>query len=378
MSKPTDQINRREIYLQAIASGNFESLPEPLTREEAYLKYIAENSGGGVTDYADLENKPSIEGTTLLGDKTLSDIGVTQAIADAISNFKRYPTANAAKLAAKRMTFMSPSGTVYNTITDEMKAGFLNKSYDGWELGQVLKDTDTGLGWTVVDFDELNGCVVLACFDIPTEYNYAHAQSFWAGTILGDDPTAFQAWTQALHASIRNVIGEDIYVDPILNASYVPGVSTVEQICAKTSNINFFVPNNILNGGRFKVANGVLFAKTKNLFQNFDVTYGVSSFVNDTSNFLGAAMTRINDNPVADAQATKFDNYPLDTTKRTFALFKNPVMQQLLLNDVKLLNDIVMNNTGIFAMMYSNTDKALVHGRGNSNAIKMIPCLFVR
>lgn len=78
MAKPTDQLTRKEMFLQAIASGTAENLPDPLTREEQYLKYIAENGsgGGGTTDYADLDNKPQINGITLSGNKSLSDLGI--------------------------------------------------------------------------------------------------------------------------------------------------------------------------------------------------------------------------------------------------------------------------------------------------------------
>lgn len=51
------------------------SLPEPITREEMYLKEIADNSGSGVSSYEELTDKPSIGGTELSGDMSLSDIG---------------------------------------------------------------------------------------------------------------------------------------------------------------------------------------------------------------------------------------------------------------------------------------------------------------
>ena len=47
----------------------------------AFMKKIAKNavdnseSGGGTSDYSDLENKPTINGVTLEGNKTLDDIG---------------------------------------------------------------------------------------------------------------------------------------------------------------------------------------------------------------------------------------------------------------------------------------------------------------
>lgn len=43
----------------------------------ASKQYIDEHGGGGgTTDYADLENKPKINGTTLSGNKSLSDLGI--------------------------------------------------------------------------------------------------------------------------------------------------------------------------------------------------------------------------------------------------------------------------------------------------------------
>lgn len=50
---PEKPLTRKELLLSAIAGANEgETLPEPVTREEQYLKYIAENgSGGGSGDY---------------------------------------------------------------------------------------------------------------------------------------------------------------------------------------------------------------------------------------------------------------------------------------------------------------------------------------
>lgn len=38
---------------------------------------VLEPSGGGTTDYEELDNKPSIEGNVLVGDKTLAQLGIT-------------------------------------------------------------------------------------------------------------------------------------------------------------------------------------------------------------------------------------------------------------------------------------------------------------
>lgn len=80
-----DPITRRELYLAKIEGQDVE-IPEPITREEHYLYDIAMNGGGGggggTKDYNSLLNKPQIEGHTLEGNMSLSDIGDTP-IADA-------------------------------------------------------------------------------------------------------------------------------------------------------------------------------------------------------------------------------------------------------------------------------------------------------
>lgn len=45
-----------------------------LPKQEIKLGF--ERGGGGTSDYRSLTNKPSIEGTVLIGDKTLPQIGV--------------------------------------------------------------------------------------------------------------------------------------------------------------------------------------------------------------------------------------------------------------------------------------------------------------
>lgn len=82
MALPNETLSREEVFLKAAALGDASNLPEPLTRVEEYLKYIAENGsgGGGTSDYEQLNNLPQVNGTTLVGNKSLSDLGITQAI----------------------------------------------------------------------------------------------------------------------------------------------------------------------------------------------------------------------------------------------------------------------------------------------------------
>lgn len=83
---PEEPITREEQYLSAIAgvTAATEIPPEPLTRVEAYLDKIVKNGGGGggggTTNYNALENKPQINGTTLSGNKTSSDLGLQSAV----------------------------------------------------------------------------------------------------------------------------------------------------------------------------------------------------------------------------------------------------------------------------------------------------------
>lgn len=78
MAELPNPINRFEQYLNAIATGDPSGLPTPINREEVYLDYIAQNGGGGGggDNYNALSNKPKINGVTLTGDKSGSDLNL--------------------------------------------------------------------------------------------------------------------------------------------------------------------------------------------------------------------------------------------------------------------------------------------------------------
>ena len=74
-----EPITRKEKYYAKI-NGQDVEIPQPITREEHYLYEIAKGGGGGgggTKDYEQLLNKPQIEGNTLQGNMSLSDIGDT-------------------------------------------------------------------------------------------------------------------------------------------------------------------------------------------------------------------------------------------------------------------------------------------------------------
>ena len=78
---PSEPITRKERYLAKAAGQEVEIPSEPLTREEAYLKAIANagSGGGGTNDYDELLNQPQINGNTLTGNKTASDLGLADS-----------------------------------------------------------------------------------------------------------------------------------------------------------------------------------------------------------------------------------------------------------------------------------------------------------
>lgn len=70
--------SRAEEYLN-YALKNQEDYPEPISRMDYYLLSVAQevrSGGSGTTNYADLTNKPSINGVELSGNKTLAELGV--------------------------------------------------------------------------------------------------------------------------------------------------------------------------------------------------------------------------------------------------------------------------------------------------------------
>lgn len=73
-----DPITRKEMFYDAILGNTATSaLPDPVTREEVYLKDIAENGGGGgegTRNYNQLINRPKVNNVVLEGDKTTEDL----------------------------------------------------------------------------------------------------------------------------------------------------------------------------------------------------------------------------------------------------------------------------------------------------------------
>lgn len=85
-------IIRKEKYL-AKAGGQDVRVPDPpITREEMFLKAIADNSGG-TSDYSDLSNKPKINNVELNGNKSWADLGLSNPmhIAGRVDTYQDLP-----------------------------------------------------------------------------------------------------------------------------------------------------------------------------------------------------------------------------------------------------------------------------------------------
>lgn len=81
MSTLDEPITRQELYLSYLNGNTDITLPEPITRVERYLYALcvsggAGGGGEGTSNYNNLLNLPSIEGMTLKGNKKLSDLGI--------------------------------------------------------------------------------------------------------------------------------------------------------------------------------------------------------------------------------------------------------------------------------------------------------------
>ena len=74
-------INERPIAVE-ISQSDYDALStaEKHDPKKVYYIYDAPGGGGGTDDYNDLENKPNINGVTLVGNKSLDDLGLDSSL----------------------------------------------------------------------------------------------------------------------------------------------------------------------------------------------------------------------------------------------------------------------------------------------------------
>lgn len=116
MSDIPSPISATEKYLSKMAGSYSGDLPSPASRDEIFMYYAAINSGGGgegTTDYTQLENKPSINGVTLTGDKTTSDLNLSTDL----SNYYTKPQTDA-KITEKVAEIVSDAPEDFDTLKE--------------------------------------------------------------------------------------------------------------------------------------------------------------------------------------------------------------------------------------------------------------------
>lgn len=109
-------ISTTEKYLSKMAGSYSGDLPSPASRDEIFMYYAAINSGGGgegTTDYTQLENKPSINGVTLTGNKTTADLN----LATDLSNYYTKPQTDA-KITEKVAEIVADAPEDFDTLKE--------------------------------------------------------------------------------------------------------------------------------------------------------------------------------------------------------------------------------------------------------------------
>lgn len=126
MSTSDAPITRKEMYLNAIATGDASGIPEtPYTREEMYLDAIAKGGGGGGGSAdAALVVVATVEGTTSTLNKTWQEIDAGNYIAvrrrdDGIQEFITRIAAGKTgfSVTAGETTYECAEGTDYPSYT---------------------------------------------------------------------------------------------------------------------------------------------------------------------------------------------------------------------------------------------------------------------
>lgn len=116
MSDIPSPISATEKYLSKMAGSYSGDLPSPSNRAETFMYYAAINSGGGgegTTDYTQLENKPSINGVTLAGNKTTADLN----LATDLSNYYTKPQTDA-KITEKVAEIVADAPEDFDTLKE--------------------------------------------------------------------------------------------------------------------------------------------------------------------------------------------------------------------------------------------------------------------
>ena len=155
----------------------------------------------GIDDYNELTNKPSIEGNELVGDSSLEDIGVMDAIEEALEDYT--PTSDLAEVA-----FSGDYEDLENTPTiPTVNNATLTIQKEGSSIGAFTANSDTDTTVNVVETDP----TVPSWAKQPTKPTYSYSE-------ITDKPTIPAA-------QVNSDWNADSGVAQILNKPTIPTVN---------------------------------------------------------------------------------------------------------------------------------------------------------
>ena len=135
---------------------------------------ITGEGGSGTTDYEELTNKPSVDGHELVGDSSLDDIGVTDAIDDALEDYT--PTSEFAEVA-----FTGDYDDIENTPTPPVTHFYLVPAYTAGSPSLIYNDSAHTSQTT---YQEFQNAILSGPVQIHQEYD---ADTYWIYNIALTD-----------------------------------------------------------------------------------------------------------------------------------------------------------------------------------------------
>lgn len=123
-------------------------------------KYAVPSGGGGTSDYTDLTNKPSINGVTLSGNKTTSDLGITASEVGAIPSTDKGANGGVAELDSNGKV---PSSQLPSYVDDVLSYSSQSAFPATGETGKIYiaEDTNKTYRWSGSAYAEISASLAL-------------------------------------------------------------------------------------------------------------------------------------------------------------------------------------------------------------------------
>lgn len=192
MSDIPSPISATEKYLSKMAGSYSGDLPSPVSRDEIFMYYAAINSGGGgegTTDYTQLENKPSINGVTLTGNKTTADLNLSTDL----SNYYTKPQTDA-KITEKVAEIVADAPEDFDTLK-EMSDWIDSHEESAAAMNSAIQQNTTAIAGKV---DKVAGK------GLSTE-DYTTAEKTKLADLENYDDTAITSRVSALETTVGDI-----------------------------------------------------------------------------------------------------------------------------------------------------------------------------